>query len=69
MIKQLTTERLLSLLVQVGDSNSGSKDCIVRVFGSERGSNLSGQVVQLHGGHTSVQPVDNFQCDRRLQEL
>ena len=40
-----------------------SKDGIVRVFSCHCGRNLRGEVVQLHGGHASVEAVDDLDRD------
>jgi hypothetical protein len=48
------TERLLGLLVQVGNGDPRSENSIVRMLGRQVSSGLCGEVVQLDGGHSLV---------------
>lgn len=48
------TERLLGLLVQVGNSDPRSENSIVRVLGRQVSRGLCGEVVQFDGGHSLV---------------
>lgn len=48
------TERLLGLLVQVGNGDPRSENSIVRVLGRQVSSSLRGEVVQFDSGHSLV---------------
>jgi hypothetical protein len=48
------TERLLGLLVQVGNGDPRSENSIVRVLGRQVSRGLCGEVVQFDGGHSLV---------------
>lgn len=63
IIKKLlddVTERLLGLLVQVGDGNARSKDGVVRVRGRLVRGRLGGEVVELDRRDTFVDAIDNL---------
>ena len=61
-----TAERLLGLLVQVGDGDAGGQDSVVGVLGGHGGRGLGSQVVQLDRGHARVEAADHLQHDGRL---
>ncbi len=55
---------LLCLLVQVGDGNTGGKNCPVRVLGGQVGSSLSCKCVQFNRGHPLVHALNNLKKKR-----
>lgn len=42
-------EDLLGLFVQVGDGNTSSQKCVIRVLGCHRSGSFGSQVIQLNG--------------------
>ena len=61
-----TREKLLGLLVQVGDSDSGGQDGIVRVSGCHGGSCLGSKSVKLNCRHTTIHTRYHFHGDLSL---
>lgn len=43
-------EDFLGLFVQVGDGNTSSQECVVRVLGCHGSGSFGSQVIQLNGG-------------------
>jgi hypothetical protein len=59
-------EILLGLLVEIGDSDTGSQNSIVGVLGGKIGSRLGGKVVELDGRHAIVDTSNNFFGDPEI---
>ena len=60
-------EHLVSFLVQVRDSNPGSKKSIFWMLSSHGSGSFSGKVVQFNSCHSFVQTTDHFDSNGNLQ--
>lgn len=61
------TEGLLCLLVQVGDCDSSSQDSIIRMSGGLVSSSLCSQVVQLYGGDSFVDSINDLMMSQEIE--
>lgn len=61
-----TTEDLLGLLVQIGNSDTGSQNGVIGVLGGERGSSLGCEGVQFHSRNSWIDSLDHLLGDCNL---